>query len=218
MNTTIYLIRHGEVEYQYDDQGRKLTYGPDADLSETGKKQIETLAKKFEKEGVVFDVIYTSPYNRAYESVLIIAKCLNFNQEKVLIEPDFKDIWAPGWIATSMDELKSIGGDIYSKPPKTKDQESLSHLTKRIISAFKEVVNKEKGKTVGIVGHGDPLRVLIFRLQDQVSPLPTMAEMAEWDYLKKGEAWRLALDEKGRLLEKELIAKDEKLIAGERDY
>lgn len=218
MMATIYLIRHGEVVYRYDDQGRKLIYGPDAHLSNKGRRQVKELAERLRKRGVVFDVIYTSPYNKAYESAFIIARSLNIGQEKVLIESGLKDVWAPGWIGTSMDELKSLSGDIYSQPPKTGDQETLEQLSTRIVHVFNVLVEREKGKTIGIISHGDPLRVLIYRLENPDGKMPKMSILSKSAYLKKGEAWRLVFDQESRFFEKELIIRDKKSISGQKDY
>ena len=63
--TILYLIRHGEVEYKYNDGGNKLIYGPNTPLSTEGKMQIQILSQN---QTIDVDVIYTSPFRRAWES------------------------------------------------------------------------------------------------------------------------------------------------------
>ncbi|HLC94615.1 MAG TPA: phosphoglycerate mutase family protein [Patescibacteria group bacterium] len=88
MNTVLYLIRHGEVEYQHDEEGRKLIYGPDAHLSAEGKEQMRSLGRHLRRTGVRLDVLYTSPYERTKESASLIAAELaifNMPSEKIFM-------------------------------------------------------------------------------------------------------------------------------------
>ena len=68
MNTIVYLIRHGEVEYKYDSKGRKLIYGRDGYLSHEGEKQITRLAQKLKKEAV-YRFVHPFRNFRNYESL-----------------------------------------------------------------------------------------------------------------------------------------------------
>lgn len=201
MNTTLYLIRHGEVEYQYDEQGRKLAYGPDAHLSDEGKKQIQRLGERFKKDRVKLDVLYTSPFARAQQSALIIAA--EMGDINVCVEDTLQDVRAPGWVGRTMKELEEIGGDLYSVPPLTADQESLCGMSIRIIAAIDGILMKERGKHIGIVGHGDPMRVYIDRLIHPNREMPSVAR--DKYYMGKGEAWWLSFDSKLILKEGALI-------------
>ncbi len=60
--STDYVVRHGDVEYSIDKQGNKLMYSTDTPLSAEGRSQIEALACRFQREGITFDVIYSSPH------------------------------------------------------------------------------------------------------------------------------------------------------------
>ena len=63
-----FLIRHGEQEYPYDEQGRKIVSGPNAPLVELGRKQLHQLGEKIAEEGQSLDALYVSPYLRAQQS------------------------------------------------------------------------------------------------------------------------------------------------------
>lgn len=66
---TIYLIRHGETEWNRDlrFQGHQ-----DSPLTDTGKKQAQVLALRM--QGVAFDKLYASDLGRALETAATIAR------------------------------------------------------------------------------------------------------------------------------------------------
>src|SRR3989344_3550526 len=159
MNTIVYLIRHGEVEYKYDSKGRKLIYGRDGYLSHEGEKQITRLAQKLKKEGVRFDALYTSPFTRAIESTQILFTILG--ETHVRVRKGLHDAWAPGWMGGTMEELEKVGGNVYSQPLRSEDQETVEEIKSRIETTFNEILKEARGKTIGVVGHGDTTRALI---------------------------------------------------------
>lgn len=73
ISTTMFIIRHGDTLYPTDNLGRKLIYGPDAPLTETGIGQAHSLSFELKKRGIWLDKIYTSPYVRARQTAEIIS-------------------------------------------------------------------------------------------------------------------------------------------------
>lgn len=209
MNTTVYLIRHGEVEYKRDDQGRRLIYGSSAHLSVEGEKQIERLAQKLKQDGVRFDALYTSPYTRATQSTKILWDI--FGEPRLRIRNGLHDIWAPGWIGVTMEELEKNGGTGYSLPPRSEDQETLEEMKNRIVTIFNVILKETRGKTIGIVGHGDPTRALIGTFLGEASSSPIVRD--QW-YYGKGEAWKLEFDESLHLLETPQLIRGENTVVG----
>ena len=67
---TIYIIRHGETEY--NKQGIIQGSGIDSDLNETGRKQAEQFYQAYHHIG--FDAIYTSELKRTQQSVASFAQ------------------------------------------------------------------------------------------------------------------------------------------------
>jgi len=64
-NKTIYLIRHGQTDYNL--KGIVQGSGIDSDLNETGKKQAQLFYETYQNVG--FDHIYTSQLKRTHQSV-----------------------------------------------------------------------------------------------------------------------------------------------------
>lgn len=64
----VYFMRHGETDYNKQGliQGRT-----DIPLNETGISQAETAAEYFQRKGICFDRVYTSPLIRAHKTAAI---------------------------------------------------------------------------------------------------------------------------------------------------
>lgn len=58
---------------------------------------------------------------------------------------------------------------------------------------YQEIYQAERGNSVGIVSHGDPIRVFLYRLVEGWGPLPDISELNKYDYLNKGEAWKFLI-------------------------
>ncbi len=215
--TTAYLIRHGEYEQSVDGQGRVLTPFSQTGLSETGRNQIAGFASAIRKRGDALEAIYTSPYQRTRESAAILQS--QFGTARLVIDDGLCDVYTPGWWGVPMAELKAIGGDVYNVSPRTLDQESYDGASERIWAAFRSIVHREKGHTVGLVFHGDPIRVLLYRLEHPAGVVPAMRVLSQSDYLDKGEAWRLELGYDLTVHEKILVGRSqEDFRRGERKY
>ncbi|MCK5853632.1 MAG: histidine phosphatase family protein [Sulfurovaceae bacterium] len=82
---TIYLIRHGQTEWNVEGryQGQK-----DSPLTQKGKEQARLNALKLQKEIKNFDEvkIYSSPLGRAKNSAFIICDELNIERDKIIFD------------------------------------------------------------------------------------------------------------------------------------
>lgn len=203
--TTVYLIRHGELAYKTNERGQRMLYGPDVHLSEHGRNQMVSLARRLKKEGTHIDDIYTSPYVRALESAHILAR--EFGIPTVVPVDNLRDIDNSGAMGMTMDEVLARKGDFSSDS----QVESLPHLADRMYDALHHIVVSEHDKTIAVVSHGDAIRTLLFRLQHPNDEIPPMAELSTYDYLDKGETWRLTLDYSMSLVEKEYVGRPPEL-------
>ena len=65
-----------------------------------------------------------------------------------------------------------------------------------------EVLNKHKGKTTLIVGHGDPLAFILQYLINYNKQLPSIIEIKSTGmYPQKNEAWKLVFDAENNIME-----------------
>lgn len=73
----IYFVRHGETE----NNAKNIRQGPGGSLSEKGKTQVLSTAKRFPKEKGRPQAIISSPYERTKETAEIIGRELNMDVE-----------------------------------------------------------------------------------------------------------------------------------------
>ncbi len=77
MNKSIYLIRHGETEYNKKQMVQGS--GIDADLNDTGRQQADAFFEAYQH--IPFDKIYVSALKRSYQSVERFVKEKNIAYE-----------------------------------------------------------------------------------------------------------------------------------------
>ena len=211
--TTIYFIRHGEV-----DNPDNLIYGRtiDVHLAQEGFLQIKKLAYTLEKRGVRPDVIYTSPLTRAIQSTEEIIKV--FPNTPVIKKGDLQDTDEAVLAGKTLEWLKLVGGDEYTLPEFKDQVERPETIEQRIMGVIKEAIRANEGKTIFVVSHGDPLAFAIWRLINPEGELPTIGELNKGNYLKKGEAWKVVISSNNEVIENELISRDQQLTKGEREF
>jgi len=184
-STVIYLIRHGLPEIQVDAAGRKLMYGPQAVLCNEGRQQVTALAAQF-RNGKAPTVLYASPYPRARETAEILARELGL---PLTVDERLRDTLASGWVGVPMDEIRLLSNNELFSHPRTK--ETPAQIDARMWAAFNDMVAREQRKIVGLVSHGDPLRILHWRIQHPQGDLPDMSELARRLTLGTAQACRV---------------------------
>lgn len=156
------LIRHGETEANSTDR-----YWGQADvaLNALGLEQARRLAKRLKEEKI--DVIYTSTLKRATVTadMMAVGRGAEYYNEPKLNEIDFGEVEGLNFdeITAKFPKLASVwasnGTDVVFP-----NGESYKSFSKRV-SSFKDVLTKyDEDKTVAVVGHGGPFRILICNL------------------------------------------------------
>lgn len=181
-------------------------YYPETPISQSGKDQIREFARRLKEKGIKFDSIETSPLTRAVESARILTDILEI--PSLVKNSAFTDSHVPGWLGIPLSEQQKLmdqGEDIYMNP-RSADQEPYEHIAQRMVEGFNDLVRRNDGKTVAIVSHGDPIRLLMYRLEHPEGEIPNMSILSKEGYLKRGEGYRVIVDQEGRVHETELIS------------
>ncbi|MFH1309748.1 MAG: histidine phosphatase family protein [Candidatus Omnitrophota bacterium] len=155
--TRLILIRHGQTDYNLQNR----YYGViDPGLNGEGIKQAEQL--KFEMRRYNIDEVYSSDLRRAYDTAKLvfenynIQKCSNFREINfgILEGLTHEEI---------MDRYPKLYGDWLEDPENISlpQGEGVKDLTRRVLRGVIQIVKRHKGRTVSIVTHGGPIRVLI---------------------------------------------------------
>lgn len=201
MNTTIFLIRHGQI-----DNPKNVIYGGNLELklTEEGGKQIEEIARKIKKMGFNITKIYSSPMKRTISSSKIIEKVFGL-KTGIILEKDLKDVNIPALAGKSLSLRKQIlkkGEDEYSNHYVKMGNESRDSIANRMTRTFYKIAKENNGKTVAILSHGDPLRFLLYRLDKPSGKVPGMNILIKTGYPKKGEAVKVVLNKNLKVVEK----------------
>jgi broad specificity phosphatase PhoE len=180
--TTIYLIRHGEV---HNPDG--IIYGrlPNFGLTEKGRGQLNETAEFLQDKKI--SVLYASPLDRAKESAEIIKNKLNIPElhiSKLLYETQTS---YEGRKFYSLDRMQS---EVYLKPLNPTD-ETIEQLAERMKQFIDEMIAKYNGETIAAVGHGDPIMAIKAVIKKR--PLDFMSFKTD-HYIKHGEVLEIIAD------------------------
>ena len=157
--TKFILVRHGQSKA---NEGGFLAGITDVPLSTLGEKQAKAVGEYILKSYQV-DVIYSSPLERACNTVKGVSEALNLPiiKENALREFDFGV-----WEGLTLEDIKQNHDNGYSKWAKDpgvfvpEGGESMTELQNRVVKSLKEIAEKENGKTVLIGSHSSVIRAL----------------------------------------------------------
>ena len=157
--TTVYLIRHSKkIDNKLLDNSRNNEYYQTRRekiiLSIEGEKKAEKLSKLKEFEDT--DIIFSSNYARSLQTAKYLAERKNlvihiddrFNERKLGILQEDEKI-----------HIKQY----YDENIKNSEGGSRKEVTKRMLEAFLEVVNNNRGKKIAIFTHDSSMTFLLMR-------------------------------------------------------
>jgi broad specificity phosphatase PhoE len=151
VNIRLYLIRHGETEY--NQQQRIQGGGSNTDLNATGKKQAKNVALYFKDKRI--GAVYSSPLKRALFTAKAIAYYHNLN---VHIEKDLREIDVGELEGIPITELTSdlssviLGFDSGDGSKRLPGGESLLDVRERAMAVVDRII-KDNPESAIIVGH-----------------------------------------------------------------
>jgi len=165
--TTLYIARHGETTMNADH----ITMGQlDSPLTKKGLAQVERL--RDELLGVDFDAVYSSDLTRCVRTATIVlgSKSLPITETKAMRERYFGPL--EGKPAELYAQLRRSKDKEYQALSKAKrwqykyapELESDGDVYRRVIEAVYEIIRDNQGKTVLIVTHSGPARLLLIGL------------------------------------------------------
>jgi broad specificity phosphatase PhoE len=200
----IYLIRHGDPIYPVDLLGRRLIYGPTAGLTDKGILKSTHLARNIcKREGSPLEILVTSPYPRASQTAAILAREMGI---KTVHRDDRLRDTRSSWEGILVDDFMAIfqEGKTFDDPHTL---ETIEELGERMKEAYDEIVTRFAGKSIGMIGHGDPIRALYFRLCNPQAKYPPYPDLTKMISLDSAEGIRIQKSPSGRLeWRKEIIS------------
>jgi len=159
MSCRVYLIRHGETEWNTNLRFQGLT---DISLSERGRLQAVSLGKRLAT--LKFDAFYASDLVRAYETATIISSHHGMHIETV---PGLRELNFGAWEGLTITEIKNLFADEIKQwwenpfSIRIPGGETYSELIARSVNALKEIVLRHSDGQVAVVSHGGVIRSIV---------------------------------------------------------
>jgi broad specificity phosphatase PhoE len=164
--TLVYLVRHGETPWNVE---RRFQGQLNVELSPAGQAQARALAGWLAERPVRFSAIYTSDLRRAAETAAIIGERIGIKPQ---LDPRLREINVGEWsgLLAAEVEQKYPGAlvewhdriDRYTIP----GGESIPTVQKRVLQAYRALVDAHDGEAIILVSHGAALSALLVALHN----------------------------------------------------
>jgi broad specificity phosphatase PhoE len=148
--TELYLVRHGETEW---NAARRIQGRTDIPLNDTGRAQARQAAELLARRR--WQGVYTSPLGRAHETARIIADRLGLEgvtDIDALVERDYGEAEGMGF-----DEIEAL----YPEGVRAPGQETREEVAARVVPALLELAERHPGERLVIVSHGGAIRSVL---------------------------------------------------------
>ena len=157
--TNFLLIRHAQCDPMGQSIAGRL---PGIHLNDTGRREAERLADRL--DGVALAGLYSSPLERALETARPIAlrQQLSVRTLEELNEIDFGE-----WTGRSLAELDPLPGwrrfNSFRSGSRIPGGENMAEVLARSLQAIDRLcrLHPDSAEIVGVVSHGDVLRLLV---------------------------------------------------------
>ena len=152
----IYILRHGQTA---KNKAKSLQGRSDDPINDDGIKQARKVAEWFRQQGIVFDVIYSSPLKRAIDTGKIVAADAPVILDERLIEMDYgpyegMDLMNPA------PEIVTFFSDFVNNPA-PEGMEPLSEVVKRAGQFMEDIKGEVEGKNVLISTHAIAMKGIL---------------------------------------------------------
>lgn len=176
--TTLVLVRHGVTDHTTGQRFSGGLAGSDPALSEEGREQVRSVGRWLAPLAERVDAIVASPVRRTRESAELLGSLLG---REVAQEPAFAEMEFGAWDGLTFEEvserhgpdLESWLGSVDAVPGGT--GESLRHVEERVLAARDRCLAEHAGRTVVVVSHVTPIKVMLAHALD--APLPSLFRM-----------------------------------------
>ena len=186
--TKFILVRHGQSKA---NEGGFLAGITDVPLSTLGEKQAKAVSEYILKAYQV-DVVYSSPLERACNTVKGVSEALNL---PIIKDDDLREFDFGKLEGLTLEDIKLNHDNAYNKWASDPGVyvpdggESMTHLQNRVVKKLKEIAAIEGEKTVLIGSHSSVIRAL----QCYVQKLP-LTKMKNTPWVVNGSVAEINFD------------------------
>lgn len=160
---SIYLIRHGETEWNIEGRYQGQADPP---LNSNGLLQAKDLVNELHDSEI--QVLYTSPLLRTRQTANILAAELEI---PVIDEPRLMEIHQGDWQTRLRSEIEDLYPELFKEwetnpwettPP---GGENLSQVQTRVNAAVDDILESQSFEKIGLVTHRIPIAMIKIRYQ-----------------------------------------------------
>jgi uncharacterized phosphatase len=159
--TTIYLVRHGETDW---NRARRIQGSTDIPLNQTGRDQAAVTAALLANRS--WDGVYASPLSRAFETGAIIARALGLPEPEAV--PEVAERRYGDAEGLTGDEIDArFPGDTQVPGRETREE-----VAARVIPAIVALAERHPGENIVLVSHGGVIRTILNVVAPGENPEP----------------------------------------------
>lgn len=187
--TTLYLIRHGETEWNRD--GRWQGHA-DVPLTDQGYAQAQQLARRMVADGTQIDRIYASDLVRAFATAQQLADAFNLPVHPL---PELREIDVGSWSGLTRSEIAAQYPGALTTVFHPPDGETREAFIERVGRALIGLAEQHPGERLAVVTHGGSVRGMIqylHALQGQSEPqVPQIGNTSITEVQLDEQGWRV---------------------------
>lgn len=184
-----FTIRHGEGENNVLDVVNTSVKNKDKfSLTEKGKKQVLTAAKKIKKEKI--DFIFASDFRRAKETAELVVKAIGW-KGKIIFDERLREVNTGIIDGEKIEEYRNFAPleeKFYKIPP---EGENLTGLKNRVAEFLYEIEKKYKNKNILIVSHEYPIWLLFAAAAGADAKKAVELKTEKPNFIKTGEVKKM---------------------------
>jgi broad specificity phosphatase PhoE len=160
--TRVVFIRPGETDWNRDGRWQGWVAAP---LNDHGRRQVSQLAKFVRHIGM--SALYSSDLKRAMQTADILGQQLGFAP---IPDPRLRERDIGDWQGMTPAEMEAWYPEQYQQLLADRENyqvpggESRAEVRKRALAAIEDIMQQDKGETVGILSHSTAIRVMLKHL------------------------------------------------------
>ncbi len=175
--TTLVLVRHGATSLTADKRFSGGLAGSNPGLTDEGRAQVREVGEWLAPIAEAVDVVVTSPVRRTRESAEILAERFGVG---LVEEPGLAEMEFGSWDGQTFTEVREQRPDemddwLGSLDAAPGGGESFREVEKRVQDALAGLLESYAGKTVVVVSHVTPIKILVATAVD--APLTSLFRM-----------------------------------------
>jgi probable phosphoglycerate mutase len=158
VTTELYLVRHGETDW---NQQRRIQGLTDIPLNDTGREQARATGRLLSRRS--WDGVFTSPLSRAFETASIIADELGLPAPTTidaLVERNYGEAEGMNFLEVERRYPNRSG---------VPGQESREDVVARVLPALRELAVTHPDQALVVVSHGGAIRSVLTAVQPESS-------------------------------------------------